>query len=140
MPAAQPETTGHVTTNPLRRWGDTLPLSGVLLAAFALRIWLLGDQNLWWDEGLAIWAVRQSPLQMTLWTASDVHPPLYFWLLQMFVRLGGVSSAPCSQTWVALFGALRLLRRLPAWWLRGLGLSPRASKRSRSSGRISWPF
>jgi uncharacterized membrane protein len=60
-----------------------------LLAAFVLRIWLLGDQNIWWDEGLAIWAVRQGWVRMTLWTASDVHPPLYFWLLKAWVSLAG---------------------------------------------------
>ena len=75
-----------------------LPLLASLLAAFGLRAWLLGNQNVWWDEGLAIWAVRQSFTRMTLWTASDVHPPLYFWLLQFFVRLGGESefSARCG--------------------------------------------
>jgi len=66
-----------------------LALAIVLLPAFALRIWLLGDQNIWWDEGLAIWAVRQGWGQTTLWTASDVHPPLYFWLLWIWVRLAG---------------------------------------------------
>jgi len=76
----------------LYRMRHLAALMVTLLAAFAVRIWLLGAQNVWWDEGLAIWAVRQSPLQMTLWTASDVHPPLYFWLLQAFVRLGGESE------------------------------------------------
>ncbi|MDW8069818.1 MAG: hypothetical protein RML46_13050, partial [Anaerolineae bacterium] len=50
-----------------------------LLVAFALRVYRLGDQNIWWDEGLAIWAVRHHFLETTLWTAGDVHPPLYFW-------------------------------------------------------------
>ena len=100
-------------------------LAAILLVAFALRIWLLGDQNLWWDEGLAIWAVRQSPLRMTLWTASDVHPPLYFWLLQLFVRLGGESefaarflSLVCGTLTVAALYALgkALLGRRIALW------------------------
>lgn len=69
-----------------------LVLAVILLLAFALRIWLLGDQNIWWDEGLAIWAVRQGWTQTTLWTAGDVHPPLYFWLLWIWVRLAGESE------------------------------------------------
>nr|MBC7245439.1 glycosyltransferase family 39 protein [Chloroflexota bacterium] len=69
-----------------------LVLAIILLAAFSLRIWLLGNQNIWWDEGLAIWAVRQGWAQMTLWTASDVHPPVYFWLLWAWVRLAGESE------------------------------------------------
>ncbi len=67
-------------------------LVGVILAGFALRTWLLGDQNVWWDEGLAIWAVRKSWTDVTLWTASDVHPPVYFWLLKAFVGLAGESE------------------------------------------------
>ncbi|MCX8066272.1 MAG: glycosyltransferase family 39 protein [Anaerolineae bacterium] len=63
-----------------------------LLVAFALRAYRLGDQNIWWDEGLAIWAVRHSFVETTLWTAGDVHPPLYFWLLWPWVRLAGESE------------------------------------------------
>ncbi|MBC7227146.1 MAG: glycosyltransferase family 39 protein [Thermoflexales bacterium] len=60
-----------------------------LVVAFALRVCRLGDQNVWWDEGLAIWAVRHGFAETTLWTAGDVHPPLYFWLLWPWVRLAG---------------------------------------------------
>jgi len=63
-----------------------------LWVAFALRVCRLGDQNIWWDEGLAIWAVRHSFVETTLWTAGDVHPPLYFWLLWPWVRLAGESE------------------------------------------------
>ncbi|MCW5879829.1 MAG: glycosyltransferase family 39 protein [Anaerolineae bacterium] len=65
---------------------------GILLAAFVLRVYRLGDNNIWWDEGLAIWAVRKSFLGVTAWTASDVHPPLYFWALWPWVRLVGESE------------------------------------------------
>lgn len=65
-----------------------LALLGVLAAHAARAAWL-GDQDLWWDEGLAVWAVRQPLAQTTLWTAGDVHPPLYFWLLWAWIRLGG---------------------------------------------------
>ena len=63
-----------------------------LWVAFALRVYRLGDQNVWWDEGLAVWAVRHSFVETTLWTAGDVHPPLYFWLLWPWVRLAGESE------------------------------------------------
>ncbi|MCX7855829.1 MAG: glycosyltransferase family 39 protein [Anaerolineae bacterium] len=63
-----------------------------LLVAFALRVYRLGDQNIWWDEGLAVWAVRHGLVETTLWTAADVHPPLYFWLLWPWVRLAGESE------------------------------------------------
>lgn len=70
----------------------SLLLLAGLWVAFALRVYRLGDQNIWWDEGLAIWAVRHSFVGTTLWTAGDVHPPLYFWLLWPWVRLAGESE------------------------------------------------
>lgn len=61
----------------------------ITLFGFALRAHLLGAQNVWWDEGLAIWAVRKGLIPMTLWTAGDVHPPLYFWSLYAITRIAG---------------------------------------------------
>ena len=91
------------------------------LAAFAARAAWLGDQDLWWDEGLAIWAVRQPILQTTLWTASDVHPPLYFWLLWGWVRFAG--DTPFAMRFLtAIFGMLvvalsyAVARRLGGKW------------------------
>ncbi len=77
-----------------------LPLV-LLLVAFALRVFRLGDQNVWWDEGLAIWAVRKPLAATTLWTASDVHPPLFFWTLWGWVRLVGQSTFAARYLMVA---------------------------------------
>ena len=73
----------------LRSLAGRLVLPAILLVAFALRVYRLGDKNIWWDEGLAIWAVRKSLSGTTLWTAGDVHPPLYFWTLWGWIRLAG---------------------------------------------------
>jgi 4-amino-4-deoxy-L-arabinose transferase-like glycosyltransferase len=81
------------------------PLALIVLLALGMRLWRLGDANLWWDEALAIWAVRKGFVGVTLWTASDVHPPLYFWLLWGWVRLLG-SSPFAMRTLSALLGTL----------------------------------
>jgi len=78
----------HAWLSVAERWA----MPAILLVAFVLRVYRLGDQNIWWDEGLAIWAVRKSMLGATLWTAQDVHPPLYFWTLWAWVRLAGESE------------------------------------------------
>ena len=70
-----------------------LVLAGIMLA-FLLRVYSLGDKNVWWDEGLAVWAVRKGLLETTLWTAGDVHPPLYFWLLWFWIRVAGEAEFP----------------------------------------------
>ena len=64
----------------------------ILLVAFGLRLFRLGDANLWWDEALAVWGVRKGLLGVTLWTAGDVHPPLYFWSLWAWVQAVGESE------------------------------------------------
>lgn len=71
------------------RW--LLP-SAILLCACVLRVLRLGDANLWWDEALAAWAIRKGLLGVTLWTAGDVHPPLYFWALWSAVQVLGYSE------------------------------------------------
>lgn len=69
----------------LHRW----LLLGLLALAFAVRIYDLADRNIWWDEGLAAWAARLSPERIVDWTAHDVHPPLYFFVLSLWWRVVG---------------------------------------------------
>lgn len=82
--------------------GRRLTAAGILALAFSLRLWRLGDKNLWWDEALALWAVRKPLAALTAWTAGDVHPPLFFWSLWLWRR--GVGETEFA------------LRLLPAIW------------------------
>lgn len=75
------------------------------ILALGLRLYRLADANLWWDEALAIWAVRKGLAGVTLWTAGDVHPPLYFWSLWGWVQLLGESPFAMRSLSV-LFGVL----------------------------------
>ncbi len=77
----------------------------ILLIAFAARIYRLGAANLWWDEALAVWAVRKGLLGCTEWTAADVHPPLYFWSLWGWVKLFGETEF-AMRALSAAFGVL----------------------------------
>ena len=97
---SEPLTLGHrrpgllSTTTPSSRSSSLLSsvlLLAILLLAFGLRCYRLGDQSVWWDEGLAAWAARQSLTASGQWTSADVHPPLYFWLLH-FWRMGSGDS------------------------------------------------
>jgi 4-amino-4-deoxy-L-arabinose transferase-like glycosyltransferase len=76
----------------LERLGPALVLLSALLLGFGLRVYRLGQQNIWWDEGHAIWAARQSLARVTDITAHDVHPPLYLWMLHVWMRLTGDSE------------------------------------------------
>jgi mannosyltransferase len=88
-----------------RRQIERFAPHAILLVALALRLYRLGAATLWWDEALAIWAVRKGLLGVTLWTASDVHPPLYFWSLWGWVQLMGESEF-AMRTLSALMGVL----------------------------------
>lgn len=52
----------------------------IILIAFALRLIALGEQSLWYDEGVT-WYLAQKPLaELLAWTAADIQPPLYYLL------------------------------------------------------------
>jgi hypothetical protein len=62
---------------------------GVVALAFALRLYRLDYQSIWWDEGrniaaslLPLWAITSAP-------GMDIHPPLYFYLLHFWLSLVG---------------------------------------------------
>ncbi|MEJ2749255.1 MAG: glycosyltransferase family 39 protein, partial [Anaerolineae bacterium] len=62
------------------------------MISFGLRVYRLGDKSVWWDEGLAAWTARSSLAATANWTAHDVHPPLYFWLLHFWRLASGDSE------------------------------------------------
>jgi len=64
-----------------------------LLLAFALRVWQLGAQSLWYDEGVSWHLAARLPLgDMLWWTATDIQPPLYYLLLRPWLLLAGDSE------------------------------------------------
>jgi mannosyltransferase len=69
-----------------------LVLLALLLLAFALRVYRLPAQSLWYDEGVSWYLTRMSLPALTVWTANDIQPPLYYYLLWLWVRLAGTSE------------------------------------------------
>ena len=84
--------------------GPTLMLLVILLLGFGLRLYRLGDQSVWWDEGHAVWTARHDLYGTTRITAYDVHPPLYLWLLNIWLRLAGDSEF--SIRYLSLIGGI----------------------------------
>jgi len=65
----------------------------VLLLALAARLDRLDGQSLWADEGnSAAQALRSLP-EIAQRAAADIHPPLYYWALHLWVRLFGTGEA-----------------------------------------------
>ena len=64
----------------------------ILLLAFFLRLFRLGEQSLWYDEGVTWYLTQFSLPELISWTAADIQPPFYYLILWAAVRLFGQSE------------------------------------------------
>jgi len=62
------------------------------LLAFALRLYRLGYQSIWYDEGVSIHLAQKSLMALTAHTAGDIHPPFYYYLLHFWIKAAGSSE------------------------------------------------
>jgi 4-amino-4-deoxy-L-arabinose transferase-like glycosyltransferase len=64
----------------------------ILLGGFALRLYKLGQQSLWYDETVSAFLAGHPTLELIGHTARDIHPPGYYLLLHFWTRLVGDSE------------------------------------------------
>lgn len=84
--------------------------------AFGLYMYQIGESSIWFDEAFGVALINHSPSELIHLTAVDVHPPLYYLLLQGWTELFGLSEiALRSFSAVCMAGAvvvsLLLVRR-----------------------------
>ncbi len=72
--------------------GLSLWLFVIILIALALRLAWLGEQSLWYDEGVTWLLSQMSPFELIRWTAADIQPPLYYLLEWAASHLFGQSE------------------------------------------------
>lgn len=101
----------------------------IILAAFALRVYRLDAQSLWYDEGVTADVAQRSLGELTRWTANDIQPPLYYYVVAAWGHLAGwrewslrFPSACFGVLLTPLLALLayRLLRRTSVRWLAAL--------------------
>ncbi len=63
-----------------------------ILLAFGLRFHNIGAQSLWNDEGNSIVQAERTPSEIIENAARDIHPPGYYLLLSLWVKLVGSSE------------------------------------------------
>ena len=91
----------------------------IALGAF-LRLYRIGANGLWIDEAFSVWMGRQPVGQMLDWLVRiDQHPPLYYLLLHLWMRLGDGEAV------VRAFSALCSTLTIPAIYLLGRRLAGR---------------
>jgi mannosyltransferase len=96
---------------PISATGAWACLIGILALALGLRFLWLGVAPLWLDE-VASWRWAQLPLRV-LWTEGvDIHPPLYYALLHLWMNFG---DSPWFLRFISAFGGA--LAVLPAFAL-----------------------
>lgn len=90
---------------------------GLWVAAIALRLFQLGAAQYWYDEAGTVLMARLPLLQVVRATATDTHPPLYFLIVWLMIRIGGqaewwlrLPSVAASLASIAL--SVQLARRL----------------------------
>lgn len=99
----------------LRQWWF-LPL---LALALCLRLHELTASAIWGDESSSLILAQYSPLQLWQHAAHDVHPPLYFFLLHLWVQVWG-DGVLALRLLSAVFGTTAVfLGAWLAWRLAG---------------------
>ncbi len=90
----------------------------ILLVGFALRLYRLGANSLWYDETVSLYLAQSDLAELIRHTAGDIHPPLYYIVLHFWGRIAGWSEF--AMAFVSLwFGVLliALAYRITRQWL-----------------------
>ena len=61
----------------------------IVLVGFGLRVYRLDNKDVWWDEGWGMVLARMPLGESLRQTASDEHPPLYYWSLHIWRQMAG---------------------------------------------------
>ncbi len=103
----------------------------LILVALGIRLLGVELQPLWWDEGFSVYFATESTPRLLELTSLDIHPPLYYLLLQGWYQLVGVGAL--QSRWLSIL--LGVLAIPLAWrvahdlfgkrtaWLTGLFLT-----------------
>jgi 4-amino-4-deoxy-L-arabinose transferase-like glycosyltransferase len=96
-----------------------------ILGGFALRLYRLGADSLWYDETVSALLASKSIPDLVARTARDIHPPGYYLLLHLWTRLSGDTEFALA-FFSVVFGMLlipltyalarRMLGRTVAMW------------------------
>ena len=80
------------TAGAASRWHRPLLLAAILVA-FAVRLYRLGAESLWYDETVSVYLSRLPLPAMLAHTAGDIHPPGYYALLHAWQAVTAPSLA-----------------------------------------------
>lgn len=96
---------------------EWLTLASVLAAFAGIAAGNMARWSIWFDEAFSAYIVRFDFAKIAYFTANDVHPPFYYWLLKLWTIVFGHSvvslrSLSLLFALIALVGVYVLVRRL----------------------------
>jgi len=113
---------------------DILALLVALAVYATLTLGNITRWSIWFDEAFTAYLLRHDFVGMTHYTALDVHPPLYYWLVKIWSMLFGTTELSLrSFSMVGMMAAMivafmfvrREFGRLAAWLGAGfMAISP----------------
>lgn len=63
------------------------------LVIFAtISLWTIGKSSVWFDEAFGAYLINFNFFDVAAYTAADVHPPFYYWLLKSWSMLFGTTE------------------------------------------------
>jgi mannosyltransferase len=104
----------------------------VVLLAFGFRLYAIDRQDIWGDEAFSIWLSSQ-PLAEVVAGGADTHPPLYPFLLALWLRLAG--SSPLAARALSAFAGTLIVPTVHVLARRLLVSSTRQAPSQEEPGR-----
>ena len=87
---------------------DWITIGGGLLVFFAVSLPTITASSIWFDEAFGAYLIRFNFAEVARYTASDVHPPLYYWALKVWSSWFG-SNEFAMRSMSVFFGAVALV-------------------------------
>ncbi len=69
-----------------------LALAAIVLLGLGVRLFRLGADSIWYDEGVSLYLANLNIPALLAHTAGDIHPPLYYIVLHFWLTLAGHSQ------------------------------------------------
>jgi uncharacterized membrane protein len=82
-------------------------LAGVIVFVI-IAFWTITKSSIWFDEGFSAYIIHFNFIDIAHYTALDVHPPLYYWLLKLWSMLFGNTELGLRSMSV-LFGGVSII-------------------------------
>lgn len=71
---------------------DTVALAGAIVAYSGFVFAHISTWSIWFDEAFTAYLVRFSYFDIARYTATDVHPPLYYWAAKAWTSMFGTNE------------------------------------------------